>query len=1181
MIQKNSADIVPPELLYRVDELCNEFEQSLKLEKPLKIDEVLEGLSDAEKVAALPELLWLEWAHRRVLGEPIDLETYLTKFPDFQTLIRDSWELDQNRLVNSGEEVSRHLEHGRYELKEILAEGGLGRIWIARDHALNRDVAVKIVSPHLISYASIHERFRREARIISILEHPGIAPIHSVGTTPSGNPYIAMRLVPGITLQQKVAEVFAPFRSQDGKQRDGAGLNKLYGSLEFREILGLFIFVCKVIDFAHQKSIIHRDIKPSNIIVGKFGEATVIDWGLGKQLGDQPIEENKPRQTVSEKSPEIKPEIKPEKAEQPSQVDENTLAGEVLGTPAYMSPEQAEGLHEEVGIVSDVFSLGASLFFLLTGSSPGNERNWENKTTGTKNKQSYRLDFPSATPGALQAICRKAMAESKSERYPTASALANDLECWLAYKPVSVYKDPLSVKAQRWIRYYPRWSAALATLAVLSFGGLFLGTLVQRHNNRQLALSKRDTAKAFTVMYKLFEALNPSEYLKSSAESQNNALMSLKDAGEHFSDISHSEITEGVINQLVLILCENDRAKEAMQIVDRAIENQSEKQRQSLVYYFLKGKVLLQSGQVSEAEDVFKKCIATWGETKDQANSLRAEIELARCAEDVGKVDTLQRFVNLSYPKIKKTFGSDSLEWRSAEILAAQYWLMSGQPQVAIQVLEKVKAPEKQGMLWVDYQLRLVQAFEANQDKLRARTVLKEIASKLDNTVDPKHRLVVKARLQLGNTLWQVRHFDEAKAILTQCLESLDEASSIDGPHIATCNLQIAEALIGKEDFEAAVPYMKKCIELRQLHYGDRHPETLRSLSVNGRLMTYLGKYEEVEKSLGECLKLQTEMLGEDHEDVLNTRQTLAGCFANLGKLDAAVTSFEALLKSYERIHGELNPTTLNALANLACLQQSQGDKESAKKGLVRHYQGWKKISDADPGMVGEFLVASMLLANCQGALQEKEEATKLFAEAVHGQIKAHGIDHPDVYTTLYYARTVLPHGCDSLTLIDLHRTVLTEMDKSPIVLWEKKTEVLDGIAEVYYKNQQFQEALSYLQQSRKVIPKAEKLSGDIRSVDSFVQNRFRIAEVAFELGDLDLCEECLHENDGLLSSHPERTVYKLRSVLWQIACAIERQDSQKEKQLRDLLEPKLRDVEIAAPYNPCIENIVKQTLRE
>jgi hypothetical protein len=113
------------------------------------------------------------------------------------------------------------------------------------------------------------------------------------------------------------------------------------------------------------------------------------------------------------------------------------------------------------------------------------------------------------------------------------------------------------------------------------------------------------------------------------------------------------------------------------------------------------------------------------------------------------------------------------------------------------------------------------------------------------------------------------------------------------------------------------------------------------------------------------------------------------------------------------------------------------------------------------------------------------------------------------------------------------------------------------------------------------VIPKAEKLSGDIRSVDSFVQNRFRIAEIAFELGDLDLCEECLHENDGLLSSHPERTVYKLTSVLWQIACAIERQDSQKEKQLRDLLEPKLRDVEIAAPYNPCIENIVKQTLRE
>lgn len=1166
MIRKQLPENTDSDLLFRVDELCNEFESSLKAGKPLRIDEVLSTLSEPEQAAALPELLWLEWSNLRALGKSFSLESYLATFPDYSELVKQSWDRDQERETNSEELVNRFLENGRYELKEIFAEGGLGRIWHARDHVLQRDVAVKIVSPHLQCYESIHERFRREAKIISNLEHPGIAPIHSAGATPSGHPYIVMRLVPGITLQQKAADMLAPFRNQDGKLRDGSSLNELYRSLEFREILGFFIFVCKVIDFAHQKSIIHRDIKPSNIIVGKFGEAAVIDWGLGKLLEGNQDQERDDCRTGSE-TVGVK-----------QQDEQSTSVGEVLGTPAYMSPEQAQGQHDKVDRVSDVFSLGATLFYLLTGGSPDYQ---ENKAGETNSKASRCLEFPAATPNPLIAICRKAMAESPNQRYQNASALANDLECWLAYKPVSVYQDPISVKAQRWIRYNPRLSAALGTIAIFTFIGLIAGSFVQRYNNKQLAVSKKETADAFAVMTKLFEGLNPSEYLKSSSEAQNIALMSMRDAGYDFSNISYNEITERVLDQLVIILSDNDKVDEAMQIVDRAISNQSEKQRRNLVYHFLKGKVLRRSGEFSEAEKVFNECLAEWIRVDDRRGVFRAQIELAQCAEQTGEFDSLQDFANKHYPEIQKVFDKESVEYRSAAMLAAQYLLHGGKPRVALEVLEQIKAPRKQGMLWLDYQLNLAEAFEANQERSRAQKVLKDVVSKLDNTADPKHRLVIQARLQLGNTLWQVRDFDEAIAVLKKCLNSFDEESANDRPYLASCNLQIAESLIGKEDFEAAVPYLEKCIDIRQQHLGDKHPETLRAISVKGRLLAYLGKYEEAEKRLSDCLKVQTEILGEHSEDVLNTKNTLAGCLANLGRLDEAIISMESLYESYERVHGENNPVTLNALSNLSFLQLSQGSYESAKKGLLRHYQGWKELSDADSEMKSEYLLACMLLANCHGELREKDEATKLFAEAVQGQLKVNGVDHPDVYTTLHYARTVLPYGCDSNTLVELHRAVLLEMEKSPKDLWEKKTQLFDGIAEVYYMNQQFREALEYLQKSREIIPTAESLQSDIRSVDSFIQNRFRIVEVAMELDELGLCESCLAENDIVLTRHPEKTVYKLRSLLWQIACAIQRKDSEKEHQLRELLQADLKDVKIAAPYGKCITEIAAKNLRK
>jgi len=269
----------------------------------------------------------------------------------------------------------------KYTFIKELGRGGMGAVYLAEDCELNRLVAIKVLNTPEIS-EDMRNRMVREAQIIAGLEHPGIVPVHDVGTLPDGRVFYAMKFVRGSRLDEYAA------------------VND-----SIRDRLRKFQAVCDAVAFAHAHGVIHRDLKPQNIMIGSFGEVLVLDWGVAKIL-------KKPYTNHTNQSVQ-------------SVNGFNTSAGTIIGTRDYMSPEQARGEIDQLDERADVYSLGAVLHFLLK-------------------------DQPK--PGkAAEAICLKARADAKDDRYSSASELSADIGRLLDAEPVSAYRENAFEKASRWV----------------------------------------------------------------------------------------------------------------------------------------------------------------------------------------------------------------------------------------------------------------------------------------------------------------------------------------------------------------------------------------------------------------------------------------------------------------------------------------------------------------------------------------------------------------------------------------------------------------------------------------------------------------------------------------------------------------------------------------------------------
>jgi serine/threonine protein kinase len=291
----------------------------------------------------------------------------------------------------------------RYEALGVLGKGGMGTVYRARDRDLQREVALKVMGPAETGDGAV-ARLRHEARVLARLEHPGLVPVHDIGTLPDGRLFYVMRLVRGKRLDEHARE-----------------------ERSLPALLRLFERVCEAVAFAHAQGVLHRDLKPANVMVGPFGEVLVLDWGLAKH--------------VSNLGPSLAPDVPPEDggASAPALADAptRTQRGTVMGTPGFMAPEQAKGEVDGVDQRADVYALGALLRFLLDAR-------------------------PEAAPRPLRAIAAKAAAVDRAERYSTVAALAKDVSRFLSAEPVDAHREGM---AERLFRLLSKHRVPVALVA--------------------------------------------------------------------------------------------------------------------------------------------------------------------------------------------------------------------------------------------------------------------------------------------------------------------------------------------------------------------------------------------------------------------------------------------------------------------------------------------------------------------------------------------------------------------------------------------------------------------------------------------------------------------------------------------------------------------------------------------
>ncbi len=509
-------------------------------------------------------------AHPGLAGELAQLEAEwvrvhallerLSPPPGFSATLRARYELDTRDGGSPGSEgpsvggalaggpdavaawlAARAPSTRRYRTRREVARGGMGVILEVWDEDLRRRLAMKVVLERARASAADDSgaprrlaRFLEEAQITSQLDHPGIVPVHEVGRDEAGRIFFTMRLVDGRDLREVIELARA---GREGWTRT--------------RVLGALLKVCEAMAYAHSKNVVHRDLKPANVMVGRFGETYVMDWGLAKVLGRRDphdlrlaVEPRAHGQHDAERAGEDgrraeRPSLDPVvtlRSDSTHGADSplRTLDGDIVGTPAYMAPEQAQGRLDEVGPRSDIYSVGSLLYHLLAGHMPYEPLGETVRATAILEAVRAGPPWPlrkldPTLPAELVAIAEKAMARDPLERYASMMDMAEDLRAYLEGRVVSAYTSGVLYEARKWVERNQGVAAALFALVLLAVGSGVFFVWQQAQNLEQLGREQAATSLA------LERAIDAEDELRSKVEeleSTQRQLLSARDRAD-------------------------------------------------------------------------------------------------------------------------------------------------------------------------------------------------------------------------------------------------------------------------------------------------------------------------------------------------------------------------------------------------------------------------------------------------------------------------------------------------------------------------------------------------------------------------------------------------------------------------------------------------------------------------
>jgi eukaryotic-like serine/threonine-protein kinase len=786
---------------------------------------------------------------------------------------------------------------GRYRILRLLGEGGMGIVYEAEQDIPQRTVALKVIRAGFAD-SEMLRRFENETQALGRLQHPGIAQIYDAGTaeTPFGRlPYIAMEMVRGQNLL-----IFCRERQ-----------------LNTRDRLELFAKVCDAVQHAHQRALIHRDLKPGNILVDETGQPRILDFGIV-------------RLTDSD-----------------AQATRQTDVGQIIGTLAYMSPEQVSGDSADIDTRSDVYSLGVILYQLLAGKGPyvvG--RTIHDAAQTIRDQEPARLSEVNRTfRGDVETIVRKALEKDKTRRYATAAEFAADIRRYLRDEPIVARPPSASYQIQKFARRNKALVGGIAAVFVV----LVLGVLV---STREAVRARHAEASAEAV----------SDFLQNDLLSQ---------AGASSQSGPHTKPDPGLTVRTAL-----DRAAAR---IGGKFDQQPEVEA---AIRFTIGRSYTDLGQYPEARMQLERALALYRGSfgTDNPRTLHAVNALAHLAELEGKYAEAESLSTRALPIERRVLGPDSPDTLGTmNELAVVLWDQGKYAEAETldsQVLDidrRVLGAENPATLNAMNTLAVVYAVEGKFP--RAEPLLSQVVEVRRRTVGPEHPGTLRTMINLSNVLEGEGKYAQAEALLTQVVEIQRRVLGPEHPNTLGAINDLADIYDDEGKFAQAEALFSQTVEIERRTIGPEHPDTILAEGNLAGVEAQLGEYAQAEALRRHALAVRERELGPDHPRTLTAMNRLAWVLVTDSD-PARRRPAEAL--QLARASVKTPPTDPAMYTALGVAEYRNGHWDQAVAALDQAMQMGKGAEPAD------FLFLSM--ADWQRG--DKAEAATFFQKGADGAAK-------------------------------------------------------------------------------------------------------------------------------------------------------------------------------------------------